>query len=319
MMKLLAGTMGLWLLAAGLAPGAEGWVYLENQHLKLGVNEKAGAVIGWFSTAEEGRNWLNTYDVGRYVQQSFYGDSDGSDWNGTPWRYNPVQGGSWRNEPAELLESKQEGGVYYAKTRPRHWATGAWLPEVTMEQWLRLEGKLAVLKFRLSYQGEQTHQARHQELPAMFVDAALGTLVYCGADQKAWTGAALTRLEPGFPNEYAEVSEPWAAWVDAQDRGLGILFPGTRSLTCYRVRQGQGKADCSYLAPIRTLALSPGLVVEYEVVLALGEVADLRQRFTERMRSEIRDPKSEVQTLEPGSRNESRRVPQAIPGQPTKP
>jgi hypothetical protein len=38
------------------------------------------------------------------------------------------------------------------------------------------------------------------------------------------------------------------------------------------------------LAPIRTLALTPGLVVEYEVVLAIGEVNELRKRFAERVR-----------------------------------
>jgi hypothetical protein len=30
------------------------------------------------------------------LQQSYYGDADGSSWNGQPWCYNPVQGGSWQ-------------------------------------------------------------------------------------------------------------------------------------------------------------------------------------------------------------------------------
>jgi hypothetical protein len=260
------------------------WVYLENERLRLGVNESAGSVIGWFSVVGEAKNLLNTFDVGRYVQQSFYGDKDGSDWNGKAWTYNPVQGGSWKNEPAVLLESRLEDGVYYAKTQPRHWATGALLKEVTMEQWLRLEGAEAVLRFRMSYAGELTHRARHQELPALFVDAKLATLVVCGAGEEKWKGAPLTRLQPGFPNEYVKVSEPWAAWVDEEGEGLAILFPGTEELTCYRVRQGHERADCSYLAPIRTLALTPGLVVEYEVVLAIGEVNELRKRFAERVR-----------------------------------
>lgn len=32
-----------------------------------------------------------SYDCGRYIQQSYYGKEDGSNWNGTPWRWNPVQ------------------------------------------------------------------------------------------------------------------------------------------------------------------------------------------------------------------------------------
>jgi len=280
--------IGLFAFACLLEPvsgqAEDGWVYLDNGQLRLGVNESAGSVIGWLSRSGGTKNLLNTFDVGRYVQQSFYGDKDGSDWNGKPWTYNPVQGGSWKNEPAERIESRTNQGEYYAKTRPRHWATGALLKEVTMEQWLKLEGAEAVLRFRMTYEGETTHRARHQELPALFVDASLATLVICAADQPSWKGAPLTRLQPGFPNEYAKVSEPWAAWVDKEDQGLGILFPGTSELTCYRVRHGHAQADCSYLAPIRTLALTPGLVVEYEVVLALGGLEEMRQRFAARMR-----------------------------------
>jgi hypothetical protein len=269
------------LLAAGPVTGEEKWVYLDDGVLRLGVNEAAGAAVGWFSASGSERNLLNTYDAGRYVQQSYYGDADGTDWNGKPWTYNPVQGGSWRNEPAEVLESRREGGEYYARTRPRHWASGELLEEVTMEEWIRLEGGLARLRFRMSYSGERTFKARHQELPALFVDASLGTLVFCPEGEAAWTGAELRRLQPGFPNEYAKVGEPWAAWVDEAGRGLGIWFPGTAQLTCYRVRQGHAKADCSYLAPIRTQALKPGTVVEYEVALGLGTVEELRRRFGE--------------------------------------
>lgn len=272
------------LLNAASGKDEDRWVYLDNGQLRLGVNESAGSVIGWFSLSGEAKNLLNTFDVGRYVQQSFYGDKDGSDWNGKPWTYNPVQGGSWKNVPAVLLESRQEDGVYYAKTQPRHWASGALLNEVTMEQWLKLEGAEAVLKFRMTYEGTTTHRARHQELPALFVDASLETLVVCAADEEAWKQAPLTRLQPRFPNEYAKVSEPWAAWVNGKDEGIGILFPGTTELTCYRVRQGHAQADCSYLAPIRTLALTPGLVVEYEVALAIGAVNDLRERFAKRIK-----------------------------------
>jgi hypothetical protein len=87
---------------------AENWHYLDNGKVRLGVNLNAGACIGWFSKSGSQDNLLNAYDVGRYVQQSYYGDEDGSDWNGKPWRYNPVQGGSWKNVPAEVMETKSD-------------------------------------------------------------------------------------------------------------------------------------------------------------------------------------------------------------------
>ena len=268
-------TVRLWKIVLVLmfwgipAAAAEKWHYLDNGQVRLGVNLEAGACIGWFSASGSSANLLNAYDVGRYVQQSYYGDKDGSDWNGKPWCYNPVQGGSWKNAPAAVVETKSDATSFYAKTTPRHWATGALTPECVMEEWLRLDGGLARLKFKLTYTGETTHRAHHQELPALFVPPQLDTLVFVNAEQQ------LTRLQPGFPNEYIRLSKPWCAWVDAKDNGIGLFMPHTAQATCYRVRNGN-QGDCSYLAPIQTFALRPGLVFEYEVVLLLGSLEQMQ-------------------------------------------
>ena len=55
------------------------------------VNMDAGGSIGWFSHSHTSANLLNAFDHGRYVQQSYYGDPDGSAWNDKPWRYNPLR------------------------------------------------------------------------------------------------------------------------------------------------------------------------------------------------------------------------------------
>jgi hypothetical protein len=263
----------LILLSFTTAQAAEKWTYLDNGKVRLGVNLSAGACVGWFSHAHSSNNLLNAYDVGRYLQQSYYGDKDGSDWNGKPWRYNPVQGGSWKNESAVVLESRDEKDELYAKIQPRHWATGALIKEVTLEQWLRLEGGLARLKFKMTYNGEKQHAAYHQELPALFVKPALDTLVFVNAEQQ------LTRKQPGFPNEMINFAEPWLAWVDAKDSGLGLWCPHAKEATCYRVREGN-RGDVSYAAPLQTFALKPGLVFEYEVVLAIGTVEQIRSVFS---------------------------------------
>lgn len=263
------------LLCVPSLQASEDWRYLDNGQIRIGVNLRAGACIGWFSESGSQDNLLNAYDVGRYLQQSYYGDEDGSQWNGKPWRYNPVQGGSWQNTPAEVLAWKADAASLYAKTRPRHWATGAFTPECVMEEWLRLDGKLARLKFKVNWHGDKEHKPRHQELPALFVTPKLDTLVYVNAEQK------LTRRHPGFPNEYGKIGEPWCAWVDSNDRGIGLFIPHTQELTCYRVRAGNA-GDCSYLAPIQTFALKPGLMFEYEVVLTLGGINEMRQVFEKR-------------------------------------
>ncbi len=270
--------LALFLLLPASAGALEHWVYLDNGQVRLGVNMDAGGCIGWFSASHSSKNLLNTYDHGRYVQQSFYGDKDGSDWNGKPWRYNPVQGGSWKGVASAVLESKEENNSLYVKTRPRHWASGKDVQEMTMEQWLRLEGGLAVLRFRMTFTGAGEHQPAHQELPAVFVSPELDTLVWCDAAQPAWSGAPLSRRQPGFPNEPVRFSEPWAAWENKSGQALGIFFPHAEAATAYRV-SGTGIGDCSYIAPLRTFALKPGLVFEHETVLAAGAVEQLRKVF----------------------------------------
>ncbi len=266
--------MRLWLcfLFLPLCLRAEDrWTYLDNGQVRLGVNLSAGACIGWFSPSKSKDNLLNAFDVGRYVQQSYYGDPDGSDWNGQPWRYDPVQGGSWKNVPAKVVERRTTRDEIYAKVHPRHWATGALLSEVTLEQWLRLDGDLARLRFKMTYSGTKQHKPYHQELPALFVPPKLTTLVLVDK-----TGQ-LSRQQPNFPNEYFILSgEPWLAWVDEKDFGLGLYMPHTQDVTVYRVRNGN-RGDCSYAAPIQTFALKPGLVFEYEVALGIGSLQELRQ------------------------------------------
>ncbi len=252
-------------------------VCLENKRLKLGVDLGAGASIGWLSRQEEpGKNLLNAYDHGRYVQQSYYGDMDGSDWNGQPWRYNPVQGGSWKGVAAEVVSFKVESATkLYAATLPRHWASGRLLDECLMEQWIRLDGPMVHIKHRFTYKGKETHKPAHQELPAVFVDAAYGTLV---APPEAGTSpdVPLRRMQPGEKNEYVKLGVPWLAWVNEKDEGIGVLSPGCDLATCYRV---PGKAACSYVAPLQTFALKPGLVFEHEVWLTAGSLQEIRERF----------------------------------------
>ena len=63
-------------------------------------------------------------------------------------------------------------------------------------------------------------------------------------------------------------TEPWIAWVNARDSGLGLYLPHVKEATTYRVSNGNA-GDCSYLAPLQTFALKPGLIFEYEVTLAI--------------------------------------------------
>jgi hypothetical protein len=281
----------LGLAWVGLHMNALAATFIENEHVKLGVDLASGGAVMWFSEKASGRNLLNHYDKGRFIQQSYYGVVDGSDWNGKPWRWNPVQGGGWRGQSAVVLEQRFEGDSLYVKSRPAHWATGALIEDAVMEQRIVLDGPVARIRYTFTYSGDLQHPAVHQELPAVFVDYDLPHLVFYDGDAP-WTGAPVTRRIPGWPNEAASLSEPWAAYVDDRNWGLGVCVPGTYELTTYRFagdgKTGPAGSACSYFAPIRTMAITPGFVFEYEVFLAIGMVDELRDRFRQLSRGDAR-------------------------------
>jgi hypothetical protein len=256
---------------------AEEWIYLDNGQVRLGLKKSSGAAIGYFSPSGSERNLLNHYDHGRLVQQSYYGNPDNSLWNKKPWRWNPVQGGDWRGNPARVLDLRIGRTTAYAKTMGKHWASGADLPEVTFEEWVTLTGKLAQVRFKMTYSGTNTYMNTHHEIPAFFVEPDLETLVIYAGDQP-WTGAPVARSKPGWPNESRKITENWAAFVDEKDFGVGAYVPAATDITCYRY-QGGGKSNCSYFAPLTKFAITPGKTFEYDLYMALGSTAEIRAAF----------------------------------------
>lgn len=253
------------------------WVHIQNADLRAGLLRSHGGALAYLSAQGSNVNVLNHYDHGRLVQQSYYGDKDQSRWVDKPWRYNPVQGGDYKGNAAKVIAFKFTATSAYVKTIPRHWASGRLLDECTTEQWLQLDGPILRARYRFTYNGRASHKARHQETPAVFVSPKLTTLVtYSG--KKPWTGGPLTRKSPGWPNERVVLSESWAAYVGKDGKGLGIYVPGTSEATCYRFKGGSG-SDCSYIAPLRTFALTPKLSFSYSAFFTLGDAETIRGRF----------------------------------------
>lgn len=253
----------------GELPPEEKWAYLDNGKLRLGVKLSSGAAIGWLSPSKSERNLLNHWDHGRLVQQSYYGDSDGSVWGKKPWRWNPVQGGDYKGNPAKVLSLKRSKTTLYAKTMGRNWAGCTDLPEAIFEQWITLEGDLAQVKYQLRYSGNKSHARRDHEIPAIFLEPDLDTLVIGQA-----------RSKPGWPNESRMMPEHWAAYVDKHDFGVGVRVPLADRLTCYRFGDGKPEhGSCSYLAPLTAFGILPGMIFSYELTLTCGTLTQIRTRF----------------------------------------
>ena len=256
--------------------------YIDNGQVRLGVDLGAGGGIFYFSEKTPERNLLNHADKGRFIQQSYYGRADGSMWDKQPWRWNPVQGGGWRGEPAKVLESSIQADKLYVKTLPKHWATGEDVPEAVMEEWIELHGKIAQIHFRFSYHGTVNQPPADAELPAFFADGALPNLVFYSGTQP-WTGGDLTRIVPGWPNHGGTATESWAAYVDDKDWGIGLFFPGKTRFTYYRFKgngqNGPTGSACSYFAPLSRVTIVNGFVYDYTIDVAIGTVPELRDTF----------------------------------------
>jgi hypothetical protein len=268
-------------LALGATAARAADSYIDNGVITLGVRTDSGAVIDYFAPSKTGPNVVNSFDRGRFIQQSYYGDADGSTWAGKPWRWNPVQGGSANGTPSTLLSFSNNGRSLYASTRPRRWSTGADAPSVTMEEWIELVGKYAHVHYKMSYTGLTGQHAMNQELPAVFVDANLNTMVYYKGNAP-WTGGALTRVAPPPSNAYDFIPENWAAYVNPNNWGLGVYVPEAHQMTFYRVpgkNAGPSGDGCSYVAPIATFAIPPGFSYEYDVYLTLGSAEQIRATF----------------------------------------
>ncbi|MCW1923627.1 hypothetical protein OKA05_13765 [Luteolibacter arcticus] len=279
-MKTLVAWMALALTASAEEP-AKGEKFLSNGEVKIGVDLSSGGSVFWLSELPGDRNLLNHFDRGRFIQQSYYGKPDGSKWVEKPWRWNPVQGGDFKGKPARVLETRVEGGELYVKSVPVNWAGGQDVEDCRMEEWIKLEGKIAKIRFRFTYTGNEEHPPAHQELPAVFIDHAFPDLV-CYSGAKPWTGEPLSVRQPGWPNESCKATEEWAAYVGPDGRGMGVYFPGNSELTCYRYtgENGPKGAGCSYFAPVRTMQIKPGFVHDYTIHLSIGTAKELRERFS---------------------------------------
>ena len=270
-------------------------IFLDNGSIKVGFNMSRGSCIFYISESNSSTNMINSYDTGRFIQQSYYGNPDGSAWpgagpNGTakPWAWNPVQGGSHDNQVSKINKWGQSQYCFRSSVTPRNWASTALLPEVEMEQTVcLLRGTLVHCNFMMKYNGTVHHASKDHELPAMFVDWSFPNLMaYKG--NAPWTSKPLSNISPptnqgqDIKNFYHEdLGERWIAWVNDKNYGIGIYFPHTPRITCYKYYvPGNHAASYCYVAPLMNSGLAPNQKLEYDVYLMIGELDIIRSVFS---------------------------------------
>lgn len=252
-------------------------VFIQNSHVKVGVDESRGGAICHLSRVD-GDNVINTWDTGRLLQQSYYGNADGSAWNGRPWRWNPVQGGSWDNKPSKLLSvEKVSGKVPEIITRcnPRNWGGCGLCEDVIMTTHIKLLecGKVHVV-CTMTYNGGVKHGKSVQEIPACFLHPRYSVLVYKNAKTNELT--MVRPNPPGSKNLQKRANPTWAGFVDPNTKeGVFIESANATSLTAYRVdiSGNPPESNCSYLAPLLdNYAVKSGSTITYDYYVSFEKL-----------------------------------------------
>jgi len=283
--------MSLFSLSFSASALAERMDFLDNGAIKIGVDLDIGGSITHLSAARDGENLINSYDLGRQIQQSYYsgpqpfGQAHPS-WKNWPW--NPIGSGDTYGNPSRTLEHSNDGETLYVKTRPMQWALKNVPGDCSFETWIRLNGNTALIRCRLTNDREDKTQypARDQELPAVYTIGKLHRLfTYDGL--KPFTGGELRRIEnSGPPWASWKATENWAALVNDDGWGVGVVHPGVYSfIGGFHGKPGQGgpkDGPTGYIAPVRREILDHNIVYEYEYTLVLGTLEEIRDHATAR-------------------------------------
>ena len=277
-----------WLTALGLfsTPArAERLSRLDNGTIQIGVDLDLGGAITHLSASPDGENLINSHDLGRQIQQSYYSGPQPfgaahPNWKNWPW--NPIGSGDVYGHPSQTLEHSNDGKTLYVKTRPMQWALNNVPGDCAFETWIALKGNAALVRCRLNNKREDKTQypARDQELPAVYTIGKLHRL-FTHDGPRPFTGGELRQIaNDGPPWASWTATENWAALVNDDGWGVGVVHPGVYSfIGGFHGKPGQGGPKdnpTGYIAPVRREILDHDIVYEYGYVLVLGTLNEIR-------------------------------------------
>ena len=307
-----------------------GYCFLQNEMLKVGINLGAGGGIFFlaylaedvFQVEVEGKveigidydrlpgaekkyegeiNLLNFHDVGRLVQQSYYGTAEEpyvpGVYHGATVPYNPVQGGDQNKNQSKIVDFVQTETEIYVKCQPRDWAP-AKLCDAYMENWYTLEGDVVKIRNRfVDFTGYVPRYA-DQEMPAVYTVRNLDNwVVYDG--EEPFTNGPLSTYQAqtedlGGQLTSGSLRENWAALVNDDQFGVAVYLPdiqrGSHAIfgnndvleniydPYYNIALSQHTAT-SYMTMIGQTAFESFRPLEYVSYLAAGRLSDMRQSF----------------------------------------
>ena len=282
--------------------------FIENDRFKLGVALHMGGGINYLEDKKDGdqrlSSLINQHDGGRLLQQSYYGVMENDeykpgDYNGTPWCYNPVQGGDLKGGKSRIINFVVKENTVYVKAQPCDWGGSLPIAPAYMENTYTLfEDRVQVDNRFVDFSGWE-HRYASQELPAFYTVSYLKCFsLYNGT--KPWTGDTMSYRDDldfwGSSAYHDDCSfglrqsntETWCAWTNKKgDFGIGLYVPNVDSYLAGRflkdeiISKSAMDNPCCYVAPLKTIKLTAFEPLEYSYLVATGSLENIRKTFTD--------------------------------------
>lgn len=278
--------------------------YIKNDHYELGVRLSWGGGICYLLDLEKKiggvENLINQADTGRLVQQSYYGTySNGEykegDYNGTPWPYNPVQGGDVHGNPSRIIDVVVGTSSLYVKAQPQDWGHDGELTISYMENLYVLEDDYIRVDNRFVDFSGWEHRYASQELPAFYTLSYFGDFTYYGGS-KPWQDEPLTTKKNlefwGDPTYHDDCTfkmrysntETWCAWTNSLAKyGIGLYVPGIDTMLAGRHAHNGSKDSLNgatnYVAPLCMMKIVSFEPIEYSYMITTGSLDQIRSTF----------------------------------------
>lgn len=296
-------------------------VYIESKKMIAGVDIKKGAALGYLSTKQyrvseqddgqggktavferaaefdftQNANFINTYDKGRLLQQSYYGN-DKSPYQigislGNLWSYNPVQSGDRFNNVGRIIDYALTDKSLYLKVRPLDWAKNNYVTDSYMETSYRFEHGILKVSNRFidfSMLNHYRNGMGRQEMPAFHPIASLKNYMYPTSKNKF-----VTKSDLGFwgaPDNYKNtvfcIESCWSGWFNSEQYGIALYTPFIAVHHAGRYMANQGYSvpssqaqPVNYLAGIKNFDLDCLQPIEYTYYISIGNIKEIQAGF----------------------------------------
>jgi hypothetical protein len=268
-------------------------VSVTSRFVRVGVDLRLGGAVTHVSVPG-GPNLINSHDLGRQIQQSYYsgppnyqkeGKQKSPAWKSFPW--NPIQTGDAYSNGSKVLDHRVQDGELYVKTVPMLWPMNNDPAECVMETWIKPSPDAPEFVYRArlnNARSDKTQYGPHgQEVPAVYVNGPWHRLMAYTGD-KPFTGGAVSEMRNDHKEPWPWINflptEGWAALVNEDGTGIGVCVPRPMEFhggfAGQRGRGGEKSANTGYMSPITTEILDHNIVYEYSRTFVVGSIEEIR-------------------------------------------